>query len=210
MDNLFTVDYALNYEDWKYVKNIAPYNVYQLDQFIIKVRRNDFYLVLFIYNKCQELVFCGRIYTINDYNLKIKRHLTKWKCKLVTNVTPTPPTQGLVINNSNYTNSFVIGFPFVSLVTNTFNENFNFITNINIEGLNLIKSGTQIRIVGTPTTLGVYNQTVLIQGVITGVILSIFVNITVTPFVPVISTFIIQEDGYKITLEDNNGFLITE
>lgn len=210
MDNLFTVDYALNYEGWKYVKNIAPYNVYQLDQFIIRVRRNDFYLVLFIYNKCQELVFCGRIYTINDYNLKIKRHLTKWKCKLVTNVTPTPPTQGLVINNSNYTNTFVIGFPVNALVTNTFNEDFNFITNINVGGLTFSKVGSNINVTGTPTTAGSYNNTVLIQGVITGVILSIFVNITVTPFVPVISTFIIQEDEYKITLEDNNGFLITE
>lgn len=210
MDNLFTVDYALNYEDWKYVKNIAPYNVYQLDQFTIRVRRNDFYLVLFIYNKCQELVFCGRIYTINDYNLKIKRHLTKWKCKLVTNVTPTPPTQGLVINNNSYSNNFLVGGVVNSLVTNTFNEDFNFITNISIGGLTFSKVGSNINVTGTPTTVGNYSNTVLIQGVITGVILSIVVNITITSFVPVISTFITQEDGGRIIIQEDNGFLITE
>jgi hypothetical protein len=210
MDNLFTVDYALNYEGWKYVKNIAPYNVYQLDQFIIRVRRNDFYLVLFIYNKCQELVFCGRIYTINDYNLKIKRHLTKWKCKLVTNVTPTPPTQGLVINNNSYSNNFLVGGVVNSLVTNTFNEDFNFITNINVGGLTFSKVGSNINVTGTPTTVGNYSNTVLIQGVITGVILNIVVNITITSFVPVVSTFITQEDGGRIIIQEDNGFLITE
>jgi hypothetical protein len=139
MNELFTVNYALFYEGWKYAKNIAPYNVYQLDQFIIRVRRNDFYLVLFIYNGCQELAF---------------------------------------------------------------------ISNISISGLTLVKSGTEIRISGTPDTLEIYNQTVLVQGNITGVILSIAINVTVYELNP--ESYILLEDGNKILLEDNVNFLIIE
>jgi hypothetical protein len=208
MNELFTVEYALNYEGWTYAKNIAPYNVYLLNEFTIKVRRNDFYLLLFIYNQCEQLVYCGRIYTINDYLVKIKRHLSKWKCKLVTNVTPTPPTQGLVIDNNSYTNEYIVGDGVNNLVTDTYNEDFNFITNINISGLTLIKAGTEIRIDGTPNVLGVYNQTVLIQGVITGVILTITLNITVNELNP--DFYILQEDGNKIILENNIDFIITE
>jgi hypothetical protein len=208
MNELFTVNYALFYEGWKYAKNIAPYNVYQLDQFIIRVRRNDFYLVLFIYNGCQELVFCGRIYTIRDYKMKIKRHLNKWKCKLTTTVTPTPPTQGLVISNNDYTNSFLLASSVNDLVTNTFNEDFTFISNINISGLTLVKSGTEIRISGTPDTLEIYNQTVLVQGNITGVILSIAINVTIYELNP--EFYILLEDGNKILLENNVDFIIIE
>jgi len=96
------------------------------------------------------------------------------------------------------------------LVTNTFNEDFNFITNISIGGLTFSKVGSNINVTGTPTTVGNYSNTVLIQGVITGVILSIVVNITITSFVPVISTFITQEDGGRIIIQEDNGFLITE
>jgi hypothetical protein len=208
MNELFTVEYALNYENWTYAKDIAPYNVYLLNEFTIKVRRNDFYLLLFIYNQCEQLVYCGRIYTINDYLVKIKRHLSKWKCKLVTNVTPTPPTQGLVIDVNDYTNEYIVGDGVNDLVTDTYNEDFNFITNISISGLTLIKDGTKIRINGSVDTVGVYNQTVLIQGVITGVILTITLNITVNELNP--DFYILQEDGNKIILENNIDFLITE
>ena len=82
MNELFTVDYALNYEGWTLDPTANPmYNVYLLDQFTIRVRRNDFFLVLFITNACDELVFAGRIYTISEYKSKIKAKLHKWKCR---------------------------------------------------------------------------------------------------------------------------------
>ena len=207
MNNLFTVDYALNYEGWKYVKNIAPYNVYSLGQFTVRVRRNDFYLLLYINNACNNLVFCGRIYTIEDYKVKVKKHLDKWKCQISQNNAPTPPTQGLVLNNYSYANTFIVGDTPNIIISTGFNEDFTILdTSLTASNLELAKSGSNIVLQGAAVTPNTYGQIVRIQGNITGVILNITLNITIVPS----ASYILLENGSFITLETNSGFTIQE
>ncbi len=207
MNNLFTVDYALNYEGWKYLKNIAPYNVYRVGQFIVKVRRNDFYLVLYITNACNDLVFCGRIYTIEDYKIKVKKHLNKWKCQVSQNNIPTPPAQRLVLNNYSYANTFIVGNTPNIIISTGFNEDFTILdASLTAFNLQLVKSGSNIVLQGTAVTPNSYNQIVRVQGNTTGVILNITLNITIVSNVP----YILLEDENFIELENSLGFIIEE
>ena len=216
MNELFTVDYALNYEGWTYAKNIAPYNVYKLDEFIIKVRRNDFYLLLFIYNKCQELVFCGRIYTIRDYTVKIKRHLSKWKCKLSVNLNPSPSSQPPVILPRVINLSYAQGTPVPpTIIGEVFNETC-FIIGGNFYNpiLNLTYSlagaypNQYLRVSGiVQYTLGTFSNTILCRGLVSNTVFSTTINVTVYELPPSEDYFLILEDGDYILLENNDLIL---
>jgi len=79
METLFTVDYALKYEGWTLDLCKAPYDWYLVNGMSINVRRNDFYLRLFVYNPCGDLVYSNVIPSRQDYKTKIKKNLLRWK-----------------------------------------------------------------------------------------------------------------------------------
>lgn len=79
MGTLFTVDYALKYEGWTLNLCKAPYGWYLVNELSINVRRNDFYLRLFVYDLNNNLVYTNVIPTIDDYKKQIKRNIFKWK-----------------------------------------------------------------------------------------------------------------------------------
>jgi hypothetical protein len=79
METLFTVEYALKYEGWTLDLCKAPYNWYLVNGMSINVRRNDFYLRLFVYDPCDNLVYSNVIPSIHDYKTKIKKNLIRWK-----------------------------------------------------------------------------------------------------------------------------------
>jgi hypothetical protein len=209
MNELFTVDYALNYEGWEYDTTVTPeYNVYLLDQFTIKVRRNDFFLVLFITNACGELVFSGRIYTIAEYKSKIKAKLSKWKCRRVTNNNPSPSTQPLIVTPNEITvlcteNTPLARTPFGYY----YNEEILVLNPTTVSNLIISNNAGEITIEGTPdpSTAGDYIFLLNFQGVTTGTIKQITLHITVYPQ----GDFIIQENDSYILLEDNS-FLLQE
>lgn len=215
MDTLFTVDYALNFEGWQYDKNVAPYNYYTLDQFNIKVRRNDFYLVLFIRNACNELVFCDRIYTINEYNNKVKKKLNKWKCRKHSSLNPTPGTQppagipaSLTLTYEEY---------FAISPTNIFsmaNEESELLTVTTIPDIVLTPTlgfPQWLTLGGTAPIAGTYTDVLTFRGLTSGVIFQVTLTIISTPIIPPPPTVttIRLEDNSIILTEDNN-YILTE
>lgn len=210
MNELFTVDYALNYEGWEYDTTVTPeYNVYLLDQFTIRVRRNDFFLVLFITNACDELVFAGRIYTISEYKSKIKAKLHKWKCRRVTNNNPSPSTQPLIVTPNEVTVVCTENVPLpVTIFGYYYNEAVVLLNPTTVNNLTInINNYSEIYIEGipSPSTAGDYIFLLNFQGVTTGTIKQITLHITVYPQ----GDFIIQENDSYILLE-NNSFLLQE
>jgi hypothetical protein len=78
METLFTVEYALKYEGWAPYLCKAPYGWYTVGNVLINVRRNDFYLRLFVYDAYETLLYSDIIPSIHAYNTKIKRNIKKW------------------------------------------------------------------------------------------------------------------------------------
>jgi hypothetical protein len=208
MNELFTVDYALNYEGWEYDTTVTPeYNVYLLDQFTIRVRRNDFFLVLFITNACDELVFAGRIYTISEYKSKIKAKLHKWKCRRTVNNNPSPSTQPLAVTPTEVTVLCTENTPLArTIFGNYYNEEIVLLNPTTVSSLIISNNAGKITIEGTPdpSTAGDYIFVLKFQGVTTGTIKQITLNITVLPE----GSFIIQEDNSYILLENEDFILI--
>lgn len=207
---LFTVDYALNYEGWSYDETANPrYNVYTLDEFTIRVRRNDFFLVLYITNRCDELVFAGRIYTIGDYNVKVKKNLRKWVCRNTSSSTPTPPSsQPLGITPEQVTVVCIATEPLARTTFGYyFNEECTLLNPDTIDNLTISINAGELLIEGTAdtSTIGDHVFVLNFQGVTTGTIRQIILYITVEPN----GDFIIQEDDSYILLE-NNYFILQE
>ncbi len=210
MNELFTVDYALNYEGWTLDPTANPlYNKYLLDQFIIKVRRNDFYLMLNVTNGCGEVVFYGRIYTIYEYKVKVKRHLTKWKCRPSTNNNPSPNTQPPIgipqVINLTY-NAFQAISP--TNILEIFNEESTLLSITTIPDIILTTTvglPQYLTIGGTAPALGNYTNILTFRGDTSGIIFTITLNITCLPVGSYIvledSDFMLQEDNYLILIE---------
>ena len=216
MNELFTVDYALNYEGWTYAKNIAPYNVYLLDQFTIKVRRNDFFLVLYITNACNEVVFYGRIYTIAEYKVKVKRHLYKWKCRPVTNTNPSPSTQPPVILPLIINLNYPQGAPLpTSKIGEVFNEQCEIIggpvynPTLNVTYAMSASVPQYLTITGiVQYTLGTFTNVLLCRGLVSNIIFSTTINTTVYSITPPLPFSLLLEDGDRILLENDDLILI--
>jgi len=203
---LFTVDYALNYEGWAYDKEVAPYNVYTLDQFTIRVRRNDFFLLLYITNECDELVFCGRIYTIQEYEEKIKKKLNKWKCRVYSTVNPTP-SDNLDIVPRVINLTLVDGDNVDENVANVFNESVTQLNTSTVPGLTIrvITSGLDqiINVFAEPlsSTPSVYTDTINYIGEESLTVIQVVFNITILPQ----DSFIVLEHDGPIHLENGLG-----
>lgn len=234
MEELFTVDWALNFEGWQYDKNVEPYNYYTLGEFNIKVRRNDFFLVLFIRNACDELVFAGRIYTKAEYKSKIKKNLTKWKCRnRTTNVTPGPPPppeqqpltiipfDGTVVDrvttiNVTYPLGYVIGpFPSQNFIAYVYNEDAIPVSDL-IYGnmrITVVNDGGQLKVllytdnndpISAPVGLG--SAECDYRGAITGTIVTVVINFNITTDPP---ASILLEQGEHI-LTESGSYIIRE
>lgn len=213
MDTLFTVNYALTFEGWQYDKNVAPYNYYTLDQFNIRVRRNDFYLVLYIRNACNELVFCGRIYTINEYNEKIKKKLNKWKCRKYTSLNPTPSTQppaGIPASLTLIYEEYEAISP-----TNIFsmvNEESELLTVTTIPDIILtltVGFPQWLTIGGNAPVAGTYVNVLTFRGLTSGVIFQVTLTVIsnpITPPPPIVTTLRLEDDSIILT-QDNNYIL---
>lgn len=210
MNELFTVDYALNYEGWTLDPTANPmYNVYLLDEYTIRVRRNDFFLVLYITNRCEELVFAGRIYTIREYVTKIKKNLRKWVCRNSSSNTPTPPSsQPLGITPEQVSIVCVATEPLARITFGYYyNEECILLNPSTIDTLVITINGGEIQIEGTAdaSTIGDHVFVLSFQGVTTGTIRQITLYITVEPN----GDFIIQENDSYILLE-NGEFILQE
>lgn len=211
---LFTVDYALNYEGWTYDTEVAPYNVYTLDQFTIRVRRNDFFLLLYITNACDELVFAGRIYTIEEYTTKIKKNLTKWKCRVHSTAQPTPSNNLDIVPRVVNLTKYTVGETVNTTVANVFNESATQLNTCSISGFS-IRVGTDgfgnevITFSAEPVTaeVGEYVDTIAFIGEESGTVIQVVFNITVLPEA---GNFILLEAGGHIELEHGGNKIIME
>lgn len=217
MSILFTVEHALNYEGWELNTSRAPYNWYTVDEYNIYVRRNQFYLLVRIWNKCNEQVFYGHIHTIDEYRSKIKKNLKKWKCrKAVTINTPPlpPPPDTLVIIPSSYNVVINANEDVRILVAKYYYEEAVYNTSANPlpSNLDYEVSGGNIYLVGNTSSLGlnIIDNGEFI-GDLYGTLATLTANITVvgTP-PPSPGSYIIQENLFKIKTEDNSGYLIRE
>ena len=207
MNNLFTVDYALNFLGWEYDKNVAPYNYYKLGtEYVIKTRRNDFYLIVWIYNSCNVLVFVDKIITIEDYRRKVIPNLIKWRCRQSSSVTPTPSTQPLVINPTVVSRTYEESNGVSETIANAYNDTCTLLTPCTIPGLTVsVLGGTDIILSGTATTVGTYFQILSFVGITSGEYQTIDLTVTVTPQI----NYIIQENNDYILTQDS-GKLIQE
>lgn len=204
---LFTVDYALNYEGWTYDKEVAPYNVYTLDQFTIRVRRNDFFLLLYITNECDELVFCGRIYTILEYKEKIKKNLSKWKCRVYNTVNPNPSDNLEVVPrviNLTVTNGDTFNYNVATIVNESVTQlNTCTVPGITIETVSDGLDGQIMVIYATALSSVVdnYTDTINLIGDESSIVVQVVFNITVLDQ----GNFIVLENDGPIHLENDLG-----
>jgi hypothetical protein len=219
MNDLFTVDHALNHEGWSLDTNPNNYvlddegfqlhRYYTVDNFSIRTRRNDFYLVLYIYNGCGILVFADRIETIEEYRRKVKRNLYKWRCTPSTSVTPTPTTQTLQMLsytiNKTYTVGDVVTF---DLCTYAINEVASTVNLMTIPSLTVVCEDADpghIWLNGTADTAGIYSEVITFMGATYGTIVSVTFNITINS-----NNYIVQENTNRIIRENGLGYLIQE
>ena len=209
MNYLFTVQYALDYESWTLDPNVYPeYNSYILDEFTIKVRRNDFFLVLYITNSCGKLVFCNRIYTIYQYKRLIKKKLSSWKCQSTTSVVPVIPTNieitPKVVNLTYNEDENVVD----TLIAVLSGESFNLLVYDIVPSLNIFLSlGTNVYINGFAGPASNYTTVLLFRGIVTNTVVPLTVNITI---IPSITNNIILENNFLIIKENATGNLIKE
>lgn len=216
MERLFTVEYALFYEGWTLDTSRAPYNWYRLGEYYIHVRRNDFYLLVRIWNRCYEQVFYGHIDSIDEYNRKIKRNLKKWKCKkqITINTPPLPPPPDtLVIIPSEYTVTINEGEDVNVLVARYYYEEaiYDSAGDPLPTGLDYVVSENNIYLVGNASGSGLFTGTGEFSGDVYGTFRTLKFNITIVGVpTPTPGDNIIQEDGFKIITQDGTGFLIKQ
>jgi hypothetical protein len=216
MNNLFTVNYALFYEGWEYDKERAPYDWYKLGEYKIYVRRSNFYLLIRIWNRCNEQVFYGHIHTVEEYQEKIKRNLKKWRCKkpLTINTPPLPPPPDvLVIIPSEYNVTINANEDINLLVARYYYEEA--IYDVGGDplptGLTYSVGSNNIYLTGNISTAGVYSGIGEFSGDVYGTFRTLTFNITVVGAPPPTpGDNIIQEDGFKIIRQDDTGYLIKQ
>jgi hypothetical protein len=166
--------------------------------------------VLHITNGCGEVVFYGRIYTISEYKVKVKRHLYKWKCRPSVNINPSPSTQppvGIprVINLTYYeyeaippTNILEILGEESELVNPTIIPDIVLTTTVGLP--------QYLTIGGTAPIVGNYTDNLIFRGLTSGILFTVTLNITVI----LAEGYIILEDGNYIIQEINNGLILLE
>lgn len=76
LNEVFTVEYGLDYDKWVTVDVKGLEDTYTRGTYTIKLRRNDFPNLFKVYNASGKMVYNNYIYTISDYK-KMKKKL-KW------------------------------------------------------------------------------------------------------------------------------------